>query len=60
MKKTFFAHKGKIGGSAFLIEIILTTLMASTMDVWIAVDCPLESFIWHKQIPLLTKERDIC
>ena len=60
MKKAFFAHKGKIGGLAFLIEIILTTVMASTMDVWIAVDGPLEGFIWHKQILLLTKERDMC
>ena len=32
-EKTFFAHEGKIGGLAFLIEIILTTHMESTMDV---------------------------
>ena len=48
MKKSFFAYERKIGRLALLIEIILTTRMASTMDVWIAVDGSLEGFTWHK------------
>ena len=42
--KKFFAHERKIDGLTFLIEIILTTSVASTMDVLIAEDGLLEGF----------------